>query len=53
MLVFGVGYQLLPRLFGPPLASHRLAIAHLYLANAGLLGLVAGILLALWFGGVL
>lgn len=42
MLVFGVGYQLLPRLFGHPLHSNRLAAAHLYLANAGLVGLVAG-----------
>ncbi len=42
MLVFGVGYQLLPRLFGHPLYSARLAIVHLYLANIGLLGLVGG-----------
>lgn len=42
MLVFGVGYQLLPRLFGHPLHSNRLAVAHLYLANVGLAGLVAG-----------
>lgn len=45
MLVFGVGYQLLPRLFGHPLHSRTLAIAHLYLANAGLAGLVLGFLL--------
>jgi cbb3-type cytochrome oxidase subunit 1 len=45
MLVFGVGYQLLPRLFGHPLHSRGLAVAHLYLANLGLLGLVAGFLL--------
>ena len=44
MLVFGVGYQLLPRLFGHPLMSHRLAVAHLYLANVGLAGLVGGFL---------
>ena len=42
MLVFGVGYQLLPRLFGHPLHSPRLAAAHLYLANLGLAALVAG-----------
>ena len=42
MLVFGVGYQLLPRLFGHALYSAKLAILHLYLANLGLLGLVAG-----------
>ena len=45
MLVFGVGYQLLPRLFGHPLWSQRLAIAHLYLANLGLAGLVVGFLM--------
>ena len=42
MLVFGVGYQLLPRLFGHPLYSRRLAVAHLFLANLGLGALVAG-----------
>ena len=50
MLVFGVGYQLLPRLFGHPLRSPRLAVAHLFLANAGLAGLVLGFLLRpRWF----
>jgi cytochrome c oxidase cbb3-type subunit 1 len=44
MLVFGVGYQLLPRLFGHPLSSQRLAVAHLFLANLGLGGLVLGFL---------
>lgn len=44
MLVFGVGYQLLPRLFGHPLHSRRLAIAHLFLANTGLAGMVIGFL---------
>lgn len=45
MLVFGVGYQLLPRLFGHPLHSPRLAVIHLYLANVGLAGMVTGFLL--------
>jgi cbb3-type cytochrome oxidase subunit 1 len=45
MLVFGVGYQLLPRLFGHPLRSPRLAIAHLFAANLGLAGLVLGFLI--------
>jgi len=45
MFVFGVGYQLLPRLFGHPLHSQRLAVAHLYLANVGLAGLVLGFLI--------
>lgn len=42
MLVFGVGYQLLPRLFGHPLKHRGLAVVHLFLANLGLAGLVAG-----------
>lgn len=45
MLVFGVGYQLLPRLFGHPLRSRRLAIVHFWLANLGLAGMVGGFLL--------
>jgi len=45
MLVFGVGYQLLPRMFGHGLHDRRLAIVHLYLANLGLAGLVIGFLL--------
>jgi cbb3-type cytochrome oxidase subunit 1 len=45
MLVFGVGYQLLPRLFGHPLHSTRLAVAHLFAANLGLGGLVVGFML--------
>jgi cbb3-type cytochrome oxidase subunit 1 len=45
MLVFGVGYQLLPRLFGHPLHSRRLAIAHLFCANLGLASLVLGFLI--------
>lgn len=42
MMVFGVGYQLLPRLFGHPLYSRRMAVAHWWLANSGLGGMVAG-----------
>ena len=42
MMVFGVGYQLLPRLFGFALHSRRLAIAHWWLGNLGLSGMVIG-----------
>ena len=45
MLVFGVGYQLLPRLFGHPLHSTRLAVWHLFLANIGLGLIVLGFVL--------
>jgi cbb3-type cytochrome oxidase subunit 1 len=46
MMVFGVGYQLLPRLFGGGLWSRRLAIVHLWLANVGLALMVTGFMLA-------
>ena len=42
MMVFGVGYQLLPRLFGHPLYSARLAVVHWWLANVGLAAMVSG-----------
>ena len=42
MMLFGVGYQLLPRLFGHALHSTRLAVAHWWLANTGLGAMVAG-----------
>ena len=46
MMIFGVGYQMLPRFFGHPIHSKALAIAHVWLANLGLIGLVGGFLLA-------
>lgn len=45
MMVFGVGYQLLPRLFGHALWSRKLAIAHWWLANVGLAGMVVGFIM--------
>ena len=42
MMVFGVGYQLLPRLFGHGLYSRKLAVAHWWLADVGLAAMVAG-----------
>jgi cytochrome c oxidase cbb3-type subunit 1 len=46
MMVFGVGYQLLPRLFGGQLHSRTLAGVHFWLANIGLLLLITGFVLA-------
>ena len=46
MMIFGVGYQMLPRFFGHPIHSRMLAEAHIWLANLGLAGLVAGFFLA-------
>lgn len=46
MMIFGVGYQMLPRFFGHPIHNRALAAAHVWLANLGLAGLVAGFVLA-------
>jgi cbb3-type cytochrome oxidase subunit 1 len=46
MMIFGVGYQMLPRFFGHPIHSQMLAKVHVWLANLGLAGLVAGFVLA-------
>lgn len=46
MMIFGVGYQILPRFFGHPIHSRGLAVAHVWLANLGLAGMVAGFFLA-------
>ena len=45
MMIMGVGYHLLPRLGGSPLKWRSLAVAHWYIANAGLALMVAGFLL--------
>ena len=42
MIIFGVGYQILPRMMGYGLFSPRLSVAHWWLANAGLLLMVTG-----------
>jgi cbb3-type cytochrome oxidase subunit 1 len=42
MMIFGVGYQLLPRMFGHALHSRALAIAHLWIANVGLMLMIVG-----------
>jgi len=46
LMVFGVGYQLLPRLFGGALHSRTLAVVHWWFANVGLAALVTGFILA-------
>ena len=33
MMIFGVGYQMLPRFFGHPIHSRSLAVAHVWMAN--------------------
>ena len=45
MIIFGVGYQILPRMMGYGLFSPRLSVIHWWLANAGLSLMVAGFFL--------
>ncbi|HEV8496741.1 MAG TPA: hypothetical protein VGQ56_07770 [Gemmatimonadaceae bacterium] len=52
MMIFGVGYQMLPRFFGHPIHSKGLAATHVWLANVGLAGLVAGFFVAPSLGQV-
>ena len=44
-IIFGVGYQILPRMMGYGLHSPRLAVIHWWLANVGLALMVAGFFL--------
>jgi cbb3-type cytochrome oxidase subunit 1 len=46
MMIFGVGYQILPRFFGHPIHSRTFAVAHIWLANLGLAAMVTGFMLA-------
>lgn len=42
MMIFGVAYHVIPRFSGSPLHNRRLAMVHLWVANAGLAGMVGG-----------
>ncbi len=42
MMIYGVGYHILPRFSGNPLWSDKLSIVHLWTANIGLIGMAAG-----------
>lgn len=45
MMIFGVAYHVIPRFTGRPLHSPRAAALHLWVANAGLAGMVSGFIL--------
>ncbi len=51
MMIFGVGYHVLPRFSGHQLHSRRLAGLHWVLANLGLATMVAGFALSPHLGG--
>ncbi|MGB9629570.1 MAG: hypothetical protein ACPL6D_12995 [Thermodesulfobacteriota bacterium] len=52
MMIYGVGYHILPRFMGRPLYSPRLANIHVWLANLSLIGLSISWVLESSVGGV-
>ena len=42
MMIFGVGYHVLPRFSGNPLYSRQMSKIQFWAANAGLIGMAAG-----------
>jgi cbb3-type cytochrome oxidase subunit 1 len=46
MMIFGVAYHVVPRFFGHPLYSKRLAGGHWWLSNIGLALMVVGFFMA-------
>lgn len=58
MMIYGVGYHILPRFMGRPVYSARLGYMQVWLSNITLIGLsiswvLEGILGGLWFGMVI
>ncbi len=51
MMIYGVGYHILPRFSGTPLWSERLSLWHLWLSNIGLVGMTIGWLVMARGGG--
>jgi cytochrome c oxidase cbb3-type subunit 1 len=45
MMIFGVAYYIIPRFFGQPLFSRRVAFAQWFASNLGLAGMVAGFMM--------
>ena len=50
MMIYGVGYHILPRFSGKPLYSERIAEWQFWLANIGLAGMVIGWMVKSWQG---
>jgi cytochrome c oxidase cbb3-type subunit 1 len=48
MMIFGVAYHVVPRFSGRPLHRPGLAAAHVWVANAGLAGMVGGFVLRVY-----
>ncbi|MGQ9777750.1 MAG: cbb3-type cytochrome c oxidase subunit I [Thermodesulfobacteriota bacterium] len=52
MMIYGVGYHILPRFMGRPLYSPRMANIHVWLANMTLIGLSISWILESSIGGI-
>ncbi len=52
MMIYGVGYHILPRFMGRPIYSHRLGNIQVWLANVTLIGLSLSWILEVSQGGV-
>jgi cbb3-type cytochrome oxidase subunit 1 len=52
MMIYGVGYHILPRFMGRPVYSHRLRYAQVWLANITLIGLSISWMLETSVGGL-
>jgi cytochrome c oxidase cbb3-type subunit 1 len=52
MMIYGVGYHILPRFMGRPVYSHRLGNIQVWLANITLIGLSASWILEAFQGGI-
>lgn len=50
MMIYGVGYHVVPRFFGHPLHSPKLGAVHWWLSNVGLAAMVVGFVMAPHFG---
>jgi cbb3-type cytochrome oxidase subunit 1 len=52
MMIYGVGYHILPRFMGRPVYSHRLGNIQVWLANIALVGLSTSWILEVSQGGI-
>ena len=52
MMIYGVGYHILPRFMGKPVYSHRLGSIQVWLANITLMGLYVSWILEVSQGGI-
>ena len=48
MMIFGVGYHILPRFSGKPIFNRKMMTVQFWLASAGMLGMAIGWFLRAW-----